>query len=170
MKYKISIDKNAPVFTTYQSLFKFLSYSIRAIFTGYDVYKSRPELDEIDENTAYLYSLLCGIIVCFSFGLLNGLFLLAFSTVCFYQFAVEFRAGLFFASLAIITGFLTLLLAIYDRNQFILLIPYPVTAIISLVLYLRGKEPDARIVVSEIGKILLFAGSKVIPYLLLRAA
>lgn len=167
MKFKVNWNSEAPAIRTYVGLSSFIFVAIKSLFKGYDYYHESNKLNTIDENASYLYSILCAVFVCFGFGFVNSLFVVIFGVACFLQFSTEFRSALFFSSLGIMAGFLVLILALHDRGNYMLLIPFPIASIAASILYLRSKKPAQKVIMLELAKLGIFAGSKVVPFSIL---
>lgn len=148
----------------------FVQLLLQVATAGFKDFTSfRTGLDKLEEPMLRreLLSVLAAFTICFHFGLLNLIFPIAFWYVCLKQVDLDRAAGTHLLASEILLG-VTIFILSFIAPTWVTFIIYPIFTIIWGALYFRGDDARIDLAMLQLAKLLIFASSKFLPYLVLR--
>ena len=165
-KLKASIDKESEA-SRVAEFFGQLAQGICVGFKNLTEFREGLKDNDTLATKKELLAALSAFALCYSFGLLNLLFPIAFYFVILKHFEIDFAASVHLASSEIILGFMITATALLFHPGAWIFAIYPVASLIWLGLYARDKQMSYSLVMLQTGKIAIYLASKYIPFFVL---
>lgn len=165
-KFKLRYSQNSTLSQIIEFMVKLLQ-GIRVGIRDWDEFRNGlAGVDSILMQKEF-FAVIVSVVLCFHLGLLNMLFPVAFGYVVYKQFDLDFAASVHVTSCEIYIGLMTSLSILLFHPGLWILAVYPVFSIIWILLYSRDKYMTLPFIGLQCLKVIIYAASKYIPYLVL---